>query len=237
MSKIYNFKIKGDIFKLRYFFLDNYPNSTLLYLMGDWFRVYNNDAVIINHVMNYKIFEDKTWPYENKICCGFPEYVLDKVEYNLDKNKINYIVVDLLNNEYKFHDYEEENNYLEYLNKEDLPIIKEEKRVDSNEYVEVGDSVTIENLKNNNIEEYTIIQAYYGAKPVGVNRGPFSFGTIKYKDELINESDVDNGQILSDAPFAQVLLGLSKGDIFITKDENAEDSEYRLISLRKGKKY
>lgn len=241
MSNINKYVLKGDNLSFnqkRFYFVDNYSNTINLYLLGSWFKVFNNDAKIINNIMDYKLFEDHYSPYLNNICCGFPETSLGKVEYYLEKYNINYNIINIEKNEYELHDYEDKNCYLDYLNTDSfekvIPINEHSDVISGGKSVEIGDTVIIMNLKNGNKDEYTIKKAYYEAKPVGINKGPFSFGTIKYKDELINHSDVEKGEILSDAPLAQILLGLSEGDVFITKDEEVEDCEYQVITIQKN---
>lgn len=237
MSIVNRYELKGEKLSFhhkRNYFIDNYPNTIHLYLLGSWFKVFNEDAGIINNIMDYKLFKDK---YKMNICCGFPERSLGRLEYYFDKYKINYNIINVEKDTYELHDFEEENSYLNYISKnsnEKVIPIDEDEIVLSNKYVEIGDTVIIKNLRDNIIETFTIKQAYYEAKPIGINKGKYAFGTIKYKYDLIDHSDIETGKILSDSPFAQVLLGLREGEIFITKDEEAEDSEYQVIDIKKG---
>lgn len=86
-----------------------YPKTVKLYLSGNWFHAYDDDAKVVSFITNFKLYED----YQ-KLCptVGFPYDSLTKVEGLLRENKINYV---LLNHTNKFIDYKEENNYDKFL--------------------------------------------------------------------------------------------------------------------------
>ena len=70
-----------------------YPACMVLVKVGTFYDVYSKDAYIISYLLKYKIKEKEKIP-----TCSFPVSSLSKVENILEKNKINYIVVDKRNN-------------------------------------------------------------------------------------------------------------------------------------------
>ena len=80
----------------------------VLVKIGSFYDVYSKDAYIISYLLKYKIKEKEKIP-----TCSFPVSSLSKVENILEKNKINYIVVDKRSNydeDQKFIN-KQENNY------------------------------------------------------------------------------------------------------------------------------
>ena len=74
-----------------------HPLCMVLVKVGTFYNVYSKDAYIISYLLKYKIIEKENIP-----TCSFPISSLSKVENVLEKNKINYLVVDKRTN------YEEE---------------------------------------------------------------------------------------------------------------------------------
>lgn len=70
-----------------------YPSCMVLVKIGTFYDVYSKDAYIISYLFKYKIKEKEKIP-----TCSFPVSSLSKVKNILEKNKINYIVVDKINN-------------------------------------------------------------------------------------------------------------------------------------------
>ena len=68
---------------IRYYFLDNYPKTIHLFLIGSWYKIYNEEAEIISNIFNYKLFDDSYSPYLGNICCGFPEQTIRKIKDKL----------------------------------------------------------------------------------------------------------------------------------------------------------
>ena len=56
---------------------------------GKFYNLYNDDALIINYLLNYKIIKNNT--------CGFPECALNKVINEIEKVKISYVVQEMGN--------------------------------------------------------------------------------------------------------------------------------------------
>lgn len=246
----------------RYYFLDNYPCTIHLFLIGDWYKVYNKDAEIISAIFDYKLFDDNYSPYLGNICCGFPKRIISKIITTLNKYEINYNIVDIENNCYELYDFESKNYYNSYIekninyNKDNSNYIEnknsEDEELDNynskksqktirkiNRYtsknIEIGDTVIIKNLVSGKHEKYTIVKTYYNSKPVGVSKSKWSFGAIIYEDELISDNNVDAGEILSESEFAKSLLGLHENDIVVLMDEDLNKCKYQVISIIKNK--
>ena len=122
----------------------------VLVKIGTFYSVYGKDAYIISYLFKYKIKER-----ENVPICSFPVYSLSKVENTLEKNKINYIVVDRRSN-YKIEEKvinKQKNNYekmLEKANKSITYVLRIQKIYDF--LLEKRDSIKIEK-KLKQIEE------------------------------------------------------------------------------------
>lgn len=74
-----------------------HPSCMTLVKIGSFYTVYSKDAYIVSYLFKYKITEKENIP-----TCSFPVSSISKIENILEKNKINYIVVD------KRANYEEE---------------------------------------------------------------------------------------------------------------------------------
>ena len=92
-----------------------YPKTVKLYHMGTWYHAFDDDAKIVSFLLDFKLYEGRI---NNTLEIGFPESSIDKVETNLRKNKVNYILV---NDDRKQIDFRDENNYDKFLYN-DLPI-------------------------------------------------------------------------------------------------------------------
>ena len=85
-----------------------HPLCMVLVKIGTFYNVYSKDAYIISYLLKYKIIEKESVP-----TCSFPISSLSKVENILEKNKINYVVVDKRSNYEEEHKVinKQENNY------------------------------------------------------------------------------------------------------------------------------
>lgn len=89
-----------------------FPEYIVFIKIGNFYEVYEDDAIIISYLFGYKIRN-----INNLNSCGFPLNSINKVLSILDRKTINYIAID------KAHNYEEEvkenykrkNNYNEIL--------------------------------------------------------------------------------------------------------------------------
>jgi len=85
-----------------------HPGCIVMVKIGTFYNVYSKDAYILSYLLKYKIIEKENIP-----ACSFPLSSISKVENILEKNKINYLVVDKRSNyeeEYKMID-KQVNNY------------------------------------------------------------------------------------------------------------------------------
>lgn len=122
-----------------------FPEYVLLFKIGTFYEVYNNDAKIISYLFQYK---PKTLSSED-IVCGFPIVSINKILYLLEKKNINYIMLD------KSHNYEEEgkvnykkkNTYYEIL-KEATEYINRTSRIDKIRNYLLKDSSKLEQIEN-----------------------------------------------------------------------------------------
>ena len=235
---VYRLKIenvKYNLNDIRHYFIDNYPNTIHLFLLGSWYKVYNEEAEIISDIFDYKLFGDIHRPYLGDICCGFPENVLKKIKDKLIKLKINFNIIDTSDYTYEYYDFEHHNAYQDYYNntreEEDN---KRSTNHKSNMYVEIGDTVSICNGKTNEIETYTIEETYHTQTPIGFStkRGN-DFGRIVYKDELLNNSDLDKGIILSESEFVKKLIGSYLNSTILLIDDNLEKCVYKIVDIKK----
>lgn len=71
-----------------------HPNTLVCYKVGAFVNCYGKDAYILSFLFNYKIkpLED------NNIVSGFPKNALPKLTARLQREKIDYIIIDTKNN-------------------------------------------------------------------------------------------------------------------------------------------
>lgn len=224
---------------IRYYFLDNYPKTIHLFLIGNWYKIYNEEAEIISNIFNYKLFDDSYSPYLGNVCCGFPKQALLKIKDKLIELKINFNIVDTSDYTYEYYDFEHQNNYKNIYDSIELNDNKKASTDNSqiktsNIYVEVGDTVSIYNTNTSEIETYTIEPTYHTQIPIGfsVERGN-NFGTVVYKDKLLSNSDLQKGIILSESKFAKKLLGSYLNSTLLLFDDNLESCIYKIIDIKK----
>lgn len=81
-----------------------YKEYIILFKSGSFYVCFNEDAIVMNKIFNYKLVELK----EN-VKIGFPISLIDKNLNILEKKKINYIIVEQKNiiarRKYKFNNY------------------------------------------------------------------------------------------------------------------------------------
>ena len=86
----------------------NYSKYIVIIKKGNFFISFDNDALILSNIFNYKIIQSN-----NNFKVGFPVNSLSKIIMKLESLKLNYIVVDKdIIEKNKFKD----NTYDEYLN-------------------------------------------------------------------------------------------------------------------------
>lgn len=91
-----------------------YKEYIILFKSGSFYVCFNEDAIVMNKIFNYKLVELK----EN-VKIGFPISLIDKNLNILEKNKINYIIVEQKNiiarRKYKFNNYCKYSENLDYV--------------------------------------------------------------------------------------------------------------------------
>ena len=91
-----------------------YKEYIILFKSGSFYVCFNEDAIVMNKIFNYKLVELK----EN-VRIGFPISLIDKNLNILEKNKINYIIVEQKNiiarRKYKFNNYCKYSENLDYV--------------------------------------------------------------------------------------------------------------------------
>ena len=79
--------------------------SIVIRKSGGFYQVFDNDALIISYLFDYKIINHK---------CGFPLVAINKVINTLEEKKINFIIKD---EEEKIKNFRNKNTYSKYLEK------------------------------------------------------------------------------------------------------------------------
>ena len=105
---------------------EQYPNHLVMLKVGNFYELYNIDAYIISNIMNYNLKN-----INDVIRAGFPIVSFNKVIENLNKLKINYLVIEKEDvYKVKIKKNFKVNNYLNYSeNYEQTEIIN--KRIDN----------------------------------------------------------------------------------------------------------
>ena len=91
------------------FYKLNYSDYIIIFKIGNFYNVLNDDCIVLNNIFNYKIVDKDSY-----IKTGFPYSSLDKVITKLDIEHINYLVIEN-NNILDKHNYED-NHYSHYQN-------------------------------------------------------------------------------------------------------------------------
>ena len=72
----------------------------ICYKVGSFYQCYDKDTYLLSNIFDYKIKRVNL----NTLVCGFPQNAISKVMAKLEREKINYIILDTRNNydiEYK----------------------------------------------------------------------------------------------------------------------------------------
>lgn len=86
-----------------------HPNYIILYRRGTFYYSYGKDAQIISYFFNYQIKSVE----KNIPSCAFPKNSINKVKTKLEKEKINYLLIDV-KNEYDIEEKSDNNNLSKY---------------------------------------------------------------------------------------------------------------------------
>lgn len=71
-----------------------HPEFVVCFKVGSFYHVYGKDAYIMSYLFNYNIKNAK----DNISTVGFPKNALPKIMARLEREKINYILIDTRNN-------------------------------------------------------------------------------------------------------------------------------------------
>lgn len=106
--------------------------KVILRQVGKFINVFDEDAIIISYLLNYKLVNDKV---------GFPMNALNKVVNTLEENKISYEV----KGEEKIEkDFKNNNKYNSILNKAKEIVVLRKRYIDIKTYF---DDLTVEQLE------------------------------------------------------------------------------------------
>ena len=94
---------------------EKYPNSVVLIKSGSFYRIYDNDAIILSYLCCYKVIKN---------VLGFPIRSLSKILKELKREEVNFVV----DNDVHFS-FENDDNYLTLLN-QSLEVYKLRVRID-----------------------------------------------------------------------------------------------------------
>lgn len=86
-----------------------HPNFLICYKVGAFYHCYGKDAYLLSYLFGYKIKEAE----KNVSVSGFPKNAMPKIMARLEREKINYIVIDTRNN-YDVETQEDFNNLNRY---------------------------------------------------------------------------------------------------------------------------
>lgn len=85
-----------------------HKSDVVLVKIGKFYHVYGKDSYIMSYLFGYKLKE-----VEKVSMCGFPESSINKVTAKLEKEKINYLILDRRNN-YEIYDSSNNKNLNTY---------------------------------------------------------------------------------------------------------------------------
>lgn len=86
-----------------------HKEDVVLVKIGEFYHAYGKDACILSYLFGYKLKNME----EVKYTCGFPLRAINKIEAELERNKLGYLLLDRRNN-YEVDervDFKQESNY------------------------------------------------------------------------------------------------------------------------------
>ena len=105
-----------------------HKEDVVLVKIGEFYHAYGKDACILSYLFSYKLK-----PVEDvKYTCGFPIRAISKIEAELERNKINYILLDR-RNDYEV-DYASDNkkeNCYEKISQKAYEYVRLKERIDN----------------------------------------------------------------------------------------------------------
>ncbi|MBQ3415425.1 MAG: hypothetical protein IJH39_08810 [Clostridia bacterium] len=120
-----------------------HPNDIIFLKVGQFYHCYGKDAVIISYLFNYTIKK-----LDSMYDCGFPITAINRIETQIEKLKINHLIVNKADNYevYENQNYKTENKYIEIYNKAHKYISKKNRIIEIYNYL-------MENIDNENIKQ------------------------------------------------------------------------------------
>ena len=113
---------------------EQYPNHLVMLKVGNFYELYNIDAYIISNIMHYNLKN-----INDVVRAGFPIVSFNKVIENLNKLKINYLVIE----------------------KEDVYKVKIKKNFKVNNYLNYSENYEQEEIINKRIDNiYNYLKNY-----------------------------------------------------------------------------
>lgn len=110
-----------------------------LFRIGTFYHVFGRDSYIMSYLFGYKM--------KNNNECGFPKDILFKVEAKLERNNINYLVIDARNN----YDVENKENFKNN-NKYKIIYEKANKYINLKKRIENINKYLLENIEEKDIK-------------------------------------------------------------------------------------
>lgn len=121
-----------------------HKEDVVLIKVGTFYHGYGRDSYVLSYLFGYK----RKTIGNNFGDTGFPKTALNKVKYTLEKNKINYIVIDRIHN-YEVEDkveFKKENQYLKIYE-------KAHKYIGTNNRINSITQYLIENIEQEDIKQ------------------------------------------------------------------------------------
>ena len=125
--------------------------DVVLVKIGEFYHAYGKDACILSYLFDYKLKNVDSSCYT----CGFPVKSVSKIQAELERNQVNYVLLDRRNN-YEVDEYSDskkQNKYQEVLDKAYSYIKKKEKIDNIYNYLIMNLNERDIILKLNQIEE------------------------------------------------------------------------------------
>lgn len=133
-----------------------HPDYILCFKVGSFYHCFGKDAYIMSYIFGYQLkYQNKSGMDNNMCSVGYPKNALPKVQARLEKEKINYILIDTRNN-YDVDEKSDNKNLNTYLKiyekaKKYVKLKRRINRISDNLILQISDDNLIEKLRK--IEE------------------------------------------------------------------------------------
>mgnify|MGYP000030025749 FL=1 len=122
-------------------------NAVVMYKVGAFMQVIGKDSYIVSYLLGYAIKNTN----DNIPTCGFPKNAINKVIVKLERNKIDYVIIDTRNNyEVDSESYNKNlNNYYKILEKAHnyVKIKKRLEKIETSLISKIDKTETLEKIK------------------------------------------------------------------------------------------